>query len=47
MKQPAVMPEQMAVPVSMPGGFSLQVNGNIVTDEINRSQKLWDGELPG
>ena len=42
MKRPAVMPEQMTVSVSMLGGFSLQVDGNILTDEINRSQKLWN-----
>lgn len=26
----------------MLGGFSLQVGGNVLTDEINRSQKLWN-----
>ena len=30
------------VSVSMLGGFTLQVDGNLLTDEINRSQKLWN-----
>lgn len=30
------------ISVAMLGGFSLQVDGNLLTDEINRSQKLWN-----
>lgn len=30
------------VRVSLLGGFSLEVDGNLLTDEVNRSQKLWN-----
>ena len=30
------------VSVTMLGGFSIRVDGNVLTDEINRSQKLWN-----
>ena len=42
MKQPAAAPKRMSVSVSMLGGFGIEVNGNLLTDEINRSQKPWN-----
>ena len=33
------------VSVTMLGGFSIRVDGNVLTDEINRSQKLWNCPL--
>ena len=30
------------VKVSLLGGFRLEVDGNVLTDEVNRSQKLWN-----
>lgn len=30
------------VAVTMLGGFRIRVDGNVLTDEINRSQKLWN-----
>ena len=31
-----------SVAVTMLGGFRIRVDGNVLTDEINRSQKLWN-----
>lgn len=42
MKRNTVNPTPITVSVTMLGGFSLQVGGNVLTDEINRSQKLWN-----
>ncbi|MBC5730033.1 BTAD domain-containing putative transcriptional regulator [Pseudoflavonifractor hominis] len=42
MKQPAAVPKRMSVSVSMLGGFGIEVDGNLLTDEINRSQKPWN-----
>ena len=42
MKQPAAALKRMSVSVSMLGGFGIEVNGNLLTDEINRSQKPWN-----
>lgn len=42
MKRNSVNSTPLTVSVSMLGGFSLQVGDNVLTDEINRSQKLWN-----
>ena len=40
MKQPAAVPKRMSVSVSMLGGFGIEVDGNLLTDEINRRRNL-------
>ena len=42
MKRNTANAAPVTVSVSMLGGFSMQVGGNVLTDEINRSQKLWN-----
>lgn len=42
MKRSATAEQPLRISVSMLGGFRLQVNNDILTDEINRSQKLWN-----
>lgn len=42
MKRNSIHATPLTVSVSMLGGFSLQVGDNVLTDEINRSQKLWN-----
>lgn len=42
MGKEAAPPVVKTVTVTMLGGFSLLVDGNMLTDEINRSQKLWN-----
>lgn len=42
MKRESVITPTAVVSVSLLGGFGLEMGGTVLTDEINRSQKLWN-----
>ena len=42
MKRKSTVTKELSVSVTMLGGFSMEVGGKVLTDEINRSQKLWN-----
>lgn len=42
MKQNGTAAKELSISVNMLGGFSMEVSGKTLTDEINRSQKLWN-----
>ena len=42
MKQNGSTAKELSISVNMLGGFSMDVGGKTLTDEINRSQKLWN-----
>ena len=42
MKQNGTPAKELSISVNMLGGFSMEVSGKTLTDDINRSQKLWN-----
>ena len=42
MKRNRLEAQTVSVTVSMLGGFCLEVGGQVLTDQINRSLKLWN-----
>ena len=41
MKSNRLLLQEAPLTINMLGGFSMERNGNLLTDDINRSQKLW------